>query len=61
MSAHQRLTRTQPSVMDIACFGCQAVVLKPPPERKKSDLSSRGFVGKFLGRALGGKKGSGKC
>ena len=57
VSAHQRLTRTQPSVMDIASFGCQAVVLKPPPERKKSDLSSRGYVGKYLGRALGGKTG----
>ena len=43
--------------MDIACFGCQAVVLKPPPERRKSDLSSRGYVGKYLGRALGGKTG----
>ena len=41
--------------MEIASFGCQAVVLKPPPERKKSDLSSRGYVGKYLGRALGGK------
>ena len=57
VSAHQRLTRTQPSVMDIASFGCQAVVLKPPPERKKSDLSSCGYVGKFLGRALGGRTG----
>ena len=57
VSAHQRLTRTQPSVMDIASFGCQSVVLKPPPERRKSDLSSRGYVGKYLGRALGGKTG----
>ena len=57
VSAHQRLTRTQPSAMDIASFGCQAVVLKPPPERRKSDLSSRGYVGKYLGRALGGKTG----
>ena len=57
VSAHQRLSRTQPSVMDLATFGCMSVVLKPPPHRKKSDLSSRGWVGKYLGRALGGKTG----
>ena len=40
--------------MPVSDGSIQAVVLKPPPERKKSDLSSRGYVGKYLGRALGG-------
>ena len=57
VSAYQRLTLAQPSVMDIASFGCMAVALKSPPHRKKTDLSSRGWVGKFMGRSLGGQKG----
>ena len=57
VSAYQRLTLTQPSVMDIASFGCMAVALKSPPHQKKTDLSSRGWVGKFMGRSLGGQKG----
>ena len=57
LSAHQRLTRTQPSVMDLATFGSMAVSLKSPPHRSKKDLSPRGWVGKFLGRSLGGKTG----
>ena len=47
VSAYQRLTLAQPSVMDIASFGCMAVALKSPPHRNKTDLSSRGWVGKF--------------
>ena len=43
-----------PSIMDLATFGCRAVVLKPPPSIKKGDLSTRGWVGQFLGRTLGG-------
>ena len=57
ITAHQRLTRVQPNIMDLATFGCMAVVLKPPHQRKKSELSSRGYVGKFLGRAIGGHTG----
>ena len=57
LSAHQRLTRTQPSVMDLATFGAMAVSLKSPPHRSKKDLSPRGWVGKYLGRSLGGKTG----
>ena len=57
VSAHQRLTLSQPSVMDLASFGCVSVALKPKPYRNKTDLSSRGWVGKFIGRSLGGKRG----
>jgi hypothetical protein len=57
ITAHQRLSRVQPSIMDLGTFGCMAVALKPPPHRTKSELSSRGWVGKYLGRSLGGKTG----
>ena len=53
ISCHQRLTRTQPSIMDLGTFGARAVVLKPPQHQKKGDLSSRGWVGTFLGRSRG--------
>ena len=57
ITAHQRLSSVQPSITDLGTFGCMAVALKPPPHRTKSELSSRGWVGKYLGRSLGGKTG----
>ena len=54
VTAHERLTRTRPSIMDLATLGSRAVVLVPPPLQKKGDLSSRGWVGSLLGRRLGG-------
>ena len=38
--------------MDLAAFGCRAVVLKPPPDQHKPSLSPRGWVGTFLGRGM---------
>ena len=57
VTPYQRLTLSQPSIMDLATFGCRAVVLKPPSAIKKSDLSTRGWVGQLLGRSLGGCRG----
>ena len=51
ISAYQRLTLRQPSVMDLAPPGVRAIVLKPPPAIKKGALEPRGWVGVFLGRS----------
>ena len=53
ISPHQRLTFHQPKIMDIATFGSRAIVLKPAPYQVKGNLSDRGWVGVFLGRAKG--------
>ena len=51
ISCYQRFRLTQPRVMDLGTFGSRAVVLKPPQHQTKGDLSSRGWVGCFLGRS----------
>ncbi|MGA0059339.1 MAG: reverse transcriptase domain-containing protein [Planctomycetota bacterium] len=51
ISPHQRFTLRQPSVMDLAAFGCRAVALRPPTHQHKPSLSGRGWVGSFLGRS----------
>ena len=51
ISPSQRFTMKPPRVMDLASFGCRAVVLKPPPHQHKPSLSSRGWQGHFLGRS----------
>ena len=51
ISAYQRFTGKQPKVNDLATFGCRAVVLRPPQHKIKSDLSTNGWVGAFLGRS----------
>ena len=55
ISPHQRLTGKPPRVMDLAAFGCRAVVLKPPQTQHKPSLSARGWVGAFLGRSRNSK------
>ena len=51
ISAYQRLTLRQPSVMDLAPPGVRAIVLKPPTAIRKGALEPRGWVGTFLGRS----------
>ena len=51
VTPHQRFTLRPPRVMDLASFGCRAVVLKPPTHQHKPSLSTRGWVGTFLGRS----------
>ena len=51
ISPHQRLTLRPPSVMDLATFGCMAVVRRPPTHLHKPSLTERGWMGKFLGRS----------
>ena len=51
VSPYQRFTFKQPKVMDLAAFGSRAVVLKPPQRQSKTTLSSRGWVGMYLGRS----------
>ena len=51
ITPHQRFTFRPPRVMDLAAFGCRAVVLKPPTHQHKPSLSTRGWVGTFLGRS----------
>ena len=51
ISSHQRFTLKQPKVMDLAAFGARTVVLKPPTHQSKTTLSSRGWVGIYLGRS----------
>ena len=51
ISPFQRLTLKPPAIMDLASFGCRAVVLKPPTHQHKPSLSGRGWVGSFLGRS----------
>ena len=56
ISCWQRLTLTQPRIMDLCSFGSQAVVLKPQEHIIKSDVgagASRGWEGHFLGRTRG--------
>eukprot|EP00966_Prymnesium_polylepis_P197829 4584200-Prymnesium_polylepis.1 len=55
ISPFQRLTLRPPRVMDLATFGCRAVVLKPPTHQHKPSLSARGWVGTFLGRSRDSK------
>ena len=51
VTPHQRFTLRPPRVMDLAAFGCRAVVLKPPTHQHKPSLSARGWAGTFLGRS----------
>ena len=51
ISPYQCFTLRQPHVMDLATFGCEAFVLKPPPHTHKPSLSGRGWAGIFLGRS----------
>ena len=39
ISPHQRLTLRPARVMDLAAFGCRAVVLKPPTHQHKPSLT----------------------
>jgi hypothetical protein len=55
ISPHQRFTLVPPKVMDLASFGCRAIVLKPPTHQHKPSLTGRGWVGVFLGRSRGSK------
>ena len=55
ISPFQRLTLRPPKVMDLAAFGCRAVVLLPPKEQHKPSLKPRGASGIFLGRSLGSR------
>ena len=50
ITPHQRFTLRPQRVMDLASFGCRTVVLKPPTHQHKPSLSTRGWVGTFLGR-----------
>ena len=51
LTPYQRFTLRQPACMDLLTFGSRAVILKPPEHQRKGDLSSRGWVGKLLGRS----------
>ena len=51
ISPHQRFTLRPPRVMDLASFGCRAVVLLAPTHQHKPSLSGRGQLGAFLGRS----------
>ena len=55
ITPHQRLTQRPPRVMDLAAFGCAAVVLAPPTQQHKPSLLERGMVGVFLGRSRNSK------
>ena len=55
VSPYQRFTLKPPAIMDLASFGCRAVVLKPPTHQHKPSLSGRGWVGAFLGRCCGSR------
>ena len=50
LSPHQRLTLRPGKLLDLATFGCSAVVLKQPTKQDKMQLSTRGAHGIFLGR-----------
>ncbi|KOO32538.1 retrotransposon like protein, partial [Chrysochromulina tobinii] len=52
ISPFQRLTHKLPAIMDLARYGCRAVVLKPPNQQNKTALDSRGWVGTFCGRSV---------
>ena len=51
LSPYQNFTLRAPDCMKLLTFGARAVVLKPPQYQKKGDLSSRGWVGKYLGNS----------
>ena len=51
ISPLQRFQLKQPKVMDLVAFGSRTVVLKPPQQQSKTTLSTRGWVGMFLGRS----------
>ena len=55
ISPHQRFTLRPPQVMDLATFGCRAVVLRAPQHQHKTSLSGRGEIGAFLGRSRNSK------
>ena len=50
LSPHQRLTLRPGKLLDLATFGCSAVILKQPTKQDKMQLSTRGAHGIFLGR-----------
>ena len=51
ITPYQRFTLRPPRVMDLMSFGARAVVLKPPTHQHKPSLSTRGWLGAFLGRS----------
>ena len=55
ISPHQRLTLRPGKVMDLAAFGCRAVALKAPTHLHKPSLTTKGWVGIFLGRSRDSK------
>ena len=55
ISPYQRFTLKPPPVMDLATFGCRAVINKPPPHKDKTGLAANGYVGAFLGRSRSSK------
>ena len=44
-TAHELLTMTKPSIMEIAPFGCAGYVARPDPQVEDSTLSVRGWRG----------------
>ena len=55
LTPHQRFTLRPPRVMDLASFGCRAVVRKSDVHQHKPSLSTRGSIGVFLGRSRNSK------
>ena len=51
ISPLQRFQLKQPKIMDLVAFGARTVVLKPPQQQSKTTLSTRGWVGIYLGRS----------
>jgi hypothetical protein len=51
ITPHQRFTHRPPRVMDLMSLGARAAVLKPPQHQHKPSLSTRGWLGVFLGRS----------
>ena len=50
-TAHELLTMTKPSIMEIVPFGCAAYVARPDPQVEDSTLSVRGWRGMVCGRS----------
>ena len=44
-TAHELLTMTKPSIMEIVPFGCAGYVARPDPQVEDSTLSVRGWRG----------------
>ena len=50
-TAHELLTMTKPSIMEIVPFGCAGYVARPDPQVEDSTLSVRGWRGMVCGRS----------